>query len=100
MGEIELKSKFSPSSPSLLTTDHNLDDFDCGHLTLNDWLKRYAIQNQKANAAKTFVVCQENQVVGYYNLAVGSIEHEVATRRIKKGLARHPIPVMIRQISC
>ncbi len=41
------------------------------------------------------MVIPENKVVGYYSLAVGSIEHEVATTRTKKGLARHPIPVMI-----
>jgi predicted N-acetyltransferase YhbS len=28
-------------------------------------------------------------------LAVGSIEHELASKRTKKGMARHPIPVMI-----
>lgn len=53
------------------------------------------MQNQRANAAKTFVVCDENHVVGYYSLAVGSIEHEIASKRTTKGLARHPIPVMI-----
>lgn len=53
------------------------------------------MQNQRANSAKTFVVCNKNHVVGYYSLAVGSIEHEVASKRTKKGLARHPIPVMI-----
>lgn len=29
------------------------------------------------------------------HLAVSSIEHETAGKRIKKGPARHPIPVMI-----
>ncbi len=95
MGGIKSINKGSLSSPSLLTADHILNDFNCGHDTLNNWLKRYAIQNQKANAAKTFVVCKDLRVVGYYSLAVGSIEHEVATARTKKGLARHPIPVMI-----
>ena len=64
---------------------------------LNTWLQRYAWQNQQANAATTFVVCIENQnqVVGYYSLAVGAVDHATAPQRIKKGLARHPIPVMI-----
>jgi hypothetical protein len=34
-------------------------------------------------------------VVGYPSLAVGSIEHELASKRTKKGLARLAIPVMI-----
>jgi predicted N-acetyltransferase YhbS len=58
-------------------------------------LKRYAVQNQRANSARTFVVCHEDRVVGYYSLAVGSIEHDLASKRTKKGLSRHPIPVMI-----
>jgi GNAT superfamily N-acetyltransferase len=33
--------------------------------------------------------------VGYYSLAFGSVAHEQTPERVKKGLARHPIPVMI-----
>ena len=64
-------------------------------MILNRWLARYAMQNQRADAARTFCVCHENHVVGFYTLAVGSVDHETAGKRIKKGLARHPIPVMI-----
>jgi predicted N-acetyltransferase YhbS len=53
------------------------------------------MQNQRANSARTFVVCNEGIVVGYYSLAVGSIEPELASKRTQKGLARHAIPVMI-----
>lgn len=81
--------------PDVLSSDHSLNDFDCGDPTLNKWLKRYAMLNQQANSARTFVVCKEKSVIGFYTLAVGSIEHEIAGERIKKGLARHPIPVMI-----
>jgi predicted N-acetyltransferase YhbS len=34
-------------------------------------------------------------VVGYYSLAVGAVDHAQAPARVKKGLARHPIPVMV-----
>jgi GNAT superfamily N-acetyltransferase len=34
-------------------------------------------------------------VVGYYALAAGSVEPEQAPERIKKGLARHPVPVIL-----
>jgi len=78
-----------------LSKDHILEDFDCGNPSLNSWLQRFAWQNQQANAAKTVVVCVENQVVGFYSLAVGAVDHVTAPRRIKKGLARHPIPVMV-----
>ncbi len=81
--------------PAILSSDHSLNDFDCGNLTLDKWLKRYAMLNQQANSARTFVVCKEKSVIGFYALSVGSIEYETAGKRIKKGLARHPIPVMI-----
>ena len=85
------------AAPVLLSEAHDCDGFDCGHPLLNDWLRRYALQNQRANAARTFVVCreQEHRVVGYYSLAVGAVEHAVAPARVRKGLARHPIPVMV-----
>lgn len=95
MGEIKSQDNITLIPPCLLKDSHTLDDFDCGNSSLNSWLKRYAMQNQRANSAKTFVVCEGKHVVGYYSLAVGSIEHEIASKRTKKGLARHPIPVMI-----
>lgn len=95
MGKIKSSSP-DLSEPSKLTNDHNTDKFDCGIPVLNTWLRRYALQNQQANAATTFAVCSSrNHVVGYYSLAVGSIEHESALSRIRKALARHRIPIMI-----
>jgi len=79
----------------LLSEAHDGADFDCGHAVLNDWLQRYAWQNQRADAAKTFVVCQGRRIIGYYSLAVGAVDHDSATERVRKGLARHPVPVMI-----
>ena len=34
-------------------------------------------------------------VTGFYSLAVGSVEPSAAAGRVIKGLARHPVPVMI-----
>lgn len=83
------------SAPVKLTKEHILSGFDCGNPLLNHWLQRYAWPNQQANAAKTFVVAEENKVVGFYSLAVGAVDHLSAPQRIKKGSARHPIPVMV-----
>ncbi|MGI8425275.1 MAG: GNAT family N-acetyltransferase [Actinomycetota bacterium] len=72
-----------------------MEGFDCGRPALNDWLGRYALANQQASAATTFVVCDGEVVVGYYSLAVGAVDHVQAPPRVKKGLARHPIPVVV-----
>lgn len=78
----------------LLATDQ-VDAFDCGQSALNQFLKRYALVNQKANSAQTYVCCQADVVVGFYSIAVGSVEPASAPPRAVKGLARHPVPVMI-----
>ncbi|EKE18297.1 MAG: GCN5-related N-acetyltransferase [uncultured bacterium] len=72
-----------------------LDRFDCGQPALNQFLQRYALLNQKANSAQTYVCHHDGEVVGFYSLAVGSVDPENATARVMKGLARHPVPVMI-----
>ncbi len=78
-----------------LTATDMVDGFDCGKSALNQFLQRYALVNQKANSAQTYVCCQENVVVGFYSLAAGSVDPESAPPRVMKGLARHPVPVLI-----
>lgn len=86
----------SPYAPvrKLAATDQT-DTFDCGQVALNQFLQRYALVNQKANSAQTYVCCQGDEVVGFYSIAVGSVDPEAAPPRVMKGLARHPVPVMI-----
>ncbi len=78
----------------LAITDR-VDAFDCGQAALNQFLQRYALVNQKANSAQTYVSCHGDVVVGFYSLAVGSVNPHAAPSRVMKGLARHPVPVMI-----
>jgi len=79
-----------------LGAEHDTGPFDCGKEALNRFLKRFALVNQKAHAAQTYVACRPRRVVvGYYSLAVGSVEHAEAPKRVAHGLAKHPIPVMV-----
>ena len=78
-----------------LRGDHDLARFDCGNDELNRFLKRFALANQHAQSAQTYVACRDTVVVGYYSLAFGSVAPEQTPERVKKGLARHPVPVMI-----
>jgi GNAT superfamily N-acetyltransferase len=77
-----------------LRRDHVLDDFDCGKEDLNRFLKHQAWNSQQAHSAQTYVSVRDLRVGGYFSLAAGSISHDEATERTKKGLARHPIPVI------
>ncbi len=81
--------------PVPLQRSHKCDDFDCGSPPLNDYLTRFAWTNQQSGAARTYVACRGKRVVGYYSLAFGSIENQAASPRVRKGLARHPIPIML-----
>jgi len=79
-----------------ISESHDLSRFDCGgHESLNDWLKRFAITNQKNESARTYVVHRNGAVVGYYSISAGSVSVEDAPARIAKGLARHPVPVIL-----
>lgn len=78
-----------------LRPDHAIEDFDCGREALNRYLLRYAWINQQAGAAQTYVGLVGNSVVGYYTLAVGQVSRDEVPERLTKGLARHPVPIML-----
>ena len=78
----------------LLATD-SVESFDCGQPALNQFLHRHALVNQQANSAQTYVCCRSGEVVGFYSLTVGSVGPAQAPPRAVKGLARHPLAVMI-----
>ena len=85
-----------PTPVAKLDSSHDVDPFDCGKEPLDRFLKRHALANRKASSAQTYVVCRGyKRVVGYYSLAVGAVEHEDAPGRVTRGLARHPVPVML-----
>lgn len=79
-----------------LSKIHDLRQFDCGaHESLNVWLKKYALQNQANDSARTYVVHRDHRVVGYYTISAGGISKEQATGRAAHGLASHPIPISL-----
>ena len=72
-----------------------VESFDCSQPALNQFLQRFALVNQKSNSAQTYVSCCEGAVVGFYSLAVGSVQPAAAAPRVIKGQPQHPVPVMI-----
>jgi GNAT superfamily N-acetyltransferase len=89
-----VKPGIGPVEP--LDGAHDLDAFDCGSAPLDRFLKVHALGNQAAESVRTYVVCRApRRVVGYYSLCTGGVERERAPARVAKGLAAHPIPVML-----
>jgi len=78
-----------------LERGHAVEAFDCGREALNRFLTRYALQSQQAGASQTYVALMEQEIVGYYTLVVGQVEYNEAPERLTKGLARHPVPIML-----
>jgi GNAT superfamily N-acetyltransferase len=76
---------------------HRVDQFSCGDASLDRWLIAYAGQNQRRDAARTFVTIEaDGKVAGHYTLVAAQVEHEQATPSVRQGLAkRFPIPVAL-----
>jgi hypothetical protein len=83
------------SLPVLLGSEHKLEGFDCGKAPLNDFLIKYAIQNQAGGGARTYVLTRGQRVIGYYSLAPASVAPENAPARVLKGQGRYPVPVIL-----
>lgn len=82
--------------PEPLAVQHRLEGFHCGKPTLNHWLQHHARQAQTSGSARTFVVAdEENRVAGYFSLTVGQVDTVEAPERIRQGMGRFPLPVVI-----
>lgn len=81
-------------APMPLAATHDVSGFSCGESSLDVWLRRRAMKNESSGATRTYVVCAGTRVIGYYSLAVGSIEHRFASGPIRRNMPE-PIPAMI-----
>lgn len=80
----------------LLQRHHDRAAFDCGEAALNDYLARFARQNQELGVGRTFVaVPPENpaQVLGYYSLTVGALERSHLPPAEARRFPRFPLPI-------
>ena len=59
------------------------------------WLRKFAWTNQQADAAKTYVALDGDCVAGYYALTTGSVRKHESPQRIAKGLANHPVGIVL-----
>ena len=74
---------------------HDRAVFDCGDDALNQFLYRHARQSHDKGGAKTYLAVSSNdkKILGYYSLSPASIAYERTPEVIKRGLARHEVPV-------
>jgi predicted N-acetyltransferase YhbS len=79
-----------------LSAQHDLSAFECGNAALNAWLKRFARTNCQNDSARVYVAHRgDGAVVGYHALTAGSIGRAEAPERVSRGLAAHPVGVIV-----
>ena len=78
-----------------LSSSHELDKFDCEQKALNGYLSKYALINQKMRISVTYLALKGPDIVGFYSLASGSVRHEDAPKKAKRGLPQYDIPILL-----
>lgn len=82
------------TAPEPLGAHHKLEHFDSGVASLDGWLKRRAAANQASGASRTYIVSDDELVVGYYALASHAVAAVAATGRVRRNMP-DPVPVVV-----
>lgn len=101
---IEQADPLELSQPEKLNEHHNVDQFDCGEDSTNEFLKKKALKAQLAKTATVLVTCPKgsNVVVGYYTLSSGTIMRaDVVPKKAQRNSPdQHPITILGRMGVC
>lgn len=81
-------------APAPITADHVLVNFDSGEASLDEWLKKRALRNHTARVSRCFVLCDDQKVIGYYNLLAGAAHHEAAPQEMRHNMP-DPLPILL-----
>ncbi len=79
-----------------ITKGHDREAFDCGNAALNDFLRLYARKSHEQGGAKTILGIDDKDgktILGFYSISPASVSFDRAPEVVKKGLARHDVPV-------
>jgi GNAT superfamily N-acetyltransferase len=76
-----------------------VEDFDCGHKALNDYLKRHAWTNpQKNSIGVSYLALDEDApqtVLGYFTLATASVPRDAFPKKHVRGLPAYDLPLIL-----
>jgi GNAT superfamily N-acetyltransferase len=78
-----------------LSADHDRSAFSCGQPSLDEFLTRYAGQNQRTGICKTYVAVRvgRNTADGYYAISAGAVAFTDIPQELRKRLPKYPVPV-------
>jgi len=80
-----------------ISAAHGASDFDCGSDAQSTWLRRYALQADRVDSTRVWVITRKGdpRIVAYYALSAGSVEQASAPPRVRKAMPGYPVPVII-----
>jgi GNAT superfamily N-acetyltransferase len=82
-----------PRSLASLSEAVDLDGFDCGEPSLNEWLSRRAAAAE-GETARTCVIVRDRTVLAYYCLCAGAIDRSVWPSSLRRNVP-DPIPIIL-----
>jgi GNAT superfamily N-acetyltransferase len=84
----------SLTAPVPIKVGHDVRAFNSGVFSLDEWLQKRALKNEKTSVSRTYVTCKENRVVGYYCLSAGAVALREAPKKMTRNMP-DPIPVLV-----
>ena len=84
--------EFSPVS-----RDFDLKSFDCGEISLNNYLRFYALKNDKSQISKTVIAfdpANPKCILGYYTISSAQITYNEYPESLRGKIPRYPVPAM------
>lgn len=75
-----------------LSSDYDREDFSCGEISLDDYLKKYARQDQKRKEAAIFIYPHDGIIAGYYTLSALHIDTAAFPEAVLKKLRLSSYP--------
>lgn len=80
-----------------LEARHDRSAFSCGKPPLDDYIRKYALQNQERGYGKTYVAVQDRSlfVDGYFTLAMASVAFANLPGALRKRCPKYPMPAAL-----
>ena len=75
-----------------LTVEHETADFECGHASLDRWLKEQALRAEEAGVSATTVwtPARDSRVIGYYSIAPTQVRRDELPKGTSGGYSSVP----------
>lgn len=81
-----------------LDEHHNLTSFNCGNSELDTWLRDHA-RNATGHGTRTYIVVDNEEVVGYFAIAPHTIDRDTLTKRTARGAPRHIPAILLAKLA-